>query len=108
MCDLRVEQNNGLSTSFLYFTLSNQSYEKFNILHVMDANCKTCHSKLIQKNRMVLFLVGIIMLALAAVGLFIPWLWVLSIPLSLVGGYLFVWATLGKGLWCRQCKKFAS
>jgi hypothetical protein len=24
----------------------------------------------------------------------------------LVGSYLMAWATIGKGLWCRQCKRF--
>jgi len=72
----------------------------------MSAHCKTCHSELIQKNRIVLFSVGTLMTAIAAVGLFIPWLWILSIPLFLAGGYLVTWSTIRKGLWCRQCKKF--
>jgi len=70
--------------------------------------CKTCRNELIQKNRIVLFSVGTIMLALAVVGILIPWLWILSIPLFLISGYLVAWSTIGKGLWCRQCKKFAS
>lgn len=72
----------------------------------MDVQCKTCHGPLVQKNRIILFLVGAIMLAVALASLSIDWLWILSIPLFLVGAYLVIWSTIGKGLWCRQCKKF--
>jgi hypothetical protein len=27
--------------------------------------------------------------------------------LLLTGGYLIIWATVGKGCWCRTCKSFA-
>jgi len=70
--------------------------------------CKTCHNELIQKNRVILFVVGILMLSIGALCLVISWLWILSIPLFLAGGYLLAWSMIGKGLWCRHCKKFAS
>jgi hypothetical protein len=39
--------------------------------------------------------------------LVIPYFWIPGILLVLVGGYLVVWVTLGKGCWCRECKKFS-
>jgi hypothetical protein len=32
--------------------------------------------------------------------------WVIGLFAALVGIYLLLWATLGKGRWCRQCKIF--
>jgi hypothetical protein len=72
----------------------------------METSCKTCRGPLIRKNRIVLFSTGAVMLAAAARGFYISWLWILSVPLLLTGVYLIAWSTIGKGLWCRQCKKF--
>ncbi len=54
--------------------------------------CNTCRGETVQKSRWRLLLVGS---ALSA-----------SVVLAVVGVYLILWATLGKGLWCRQCKTF--
>lgn len=71
-------------------------------------HCKTCQNELIQKNRIVLFLVGMGMLILSVVLFYIPWVMLASVPAAMGGGYLLVWSTVGKGQWCRQCKKFSS
>jgi hypothetical protein len=39
--------------------------------------------------------------------LFFPFFWAPGVILLLTGIYLIVWATLGKGYWCRNCKKFS-
>ena len=33
-------------------------------------------------------------------------LWIVSLLLLAVAAYLMVWATRGKGMWCRHCKNF--
>jgi hypothetical protein len=53
--------------------------------------CKTCGAELIQRSRGLLFLVGVLMIA--------------SVILSPIGLFLVVWATRGKGRWCRACKR---
>jgi hypothetical protein len=70
-------------------------------------SCPTCGNKLLRKNRTKLFFVGFAVL-LAIVGCFFlsPIFWIATSVLVLIAGYLIVWSTLGKGLWCRQCKKF--
>ena len=68
--------------------------------------CKTCHGEMIQKSRLRLFLVGLLMAASLTLAFFIPYFWIPGILLALIGIYLIVWATLGKGCWCRTCKKF--
>ena len=35
-----------------------------------------------------------------------PWFWIPAVIALLAGAYLILWATHGKGLWCRQCKTF--
>jgi hypothetical protein len=61
---------------------------------------------MIQKSRLRLFLVGLLMIASLAVANYVPYFWAPAIILVLTGGYLIVWATLGRGRWCRTCKKF--
>jgi hypothetical protein len=40
-------------------------------------------------------------------GMVLPlWFAPLAILPLLIAAYLFVWAISGKGLWCRNCKKF--
>ena len=62
---------------------------------------------MVQKNRSRLLAVGILMLASIAIAFFVPYFWLPAIVLGAAGAYLFVWATLGKGCWCRACKKFS-
>jgi hypothetical protein len=47
------------------------------------------------------------MIASVALTAFNPYLLVPGVILLLTGIYLVVWVTLGKGRWCRQCKKFS-
>ena len=68
--------------------------------------CRTCGGEMIQKNRWRLFLVGLLMVAAIASAFFVPYFWVLGVLLLPAGAYLMVWATLGRGYWCRTCKKF--
>jgi hypothetical protein len=50
--------------------------------------------------------VGLVMLAAAAVLAFLRMIRIATGLLALVAAYLIAWSTLGKGLWCRLCKKF--
>jgi Flp pilus assembly protein TadB len=72
--------------------------------------CPTFSGQLIHKSRNRLFLAAFAYL-LAAVAL-ILWLpamriaIVIAIISGLTAAYLFVWAWLGRAVWCRQCKRF--
>ena len=61
---------------------------------------------MILKSRVRLFTVGSLMIAAFALVFVIPHFWVPAILLAFTGAYLVVWATLGRGGWCRNCKKF--
>ena len=61
---------------------------------------------MIQKSRWRLLIVGILMLGAISGVLLTPLFWAPGIILMLTGAYLIVWATLGRGCWCRNCKKF--
>jgi hypothetical protein len=61
---------------------------------------------MVQKNTLRLFLVGLAMVASPAVATLVPYLWAPAIILLLTGSYLMAWATLGRGYWYRECKKF--
>jgi hypothetical protein len=71
-----------------------------------DSTCSTCGGTMIQKSRLRLFLVGLLMIAALAIAAYLPWLWAPAIISALAGAYLIVWSTLGKGRWCRTCKRF--
>ena len=68
--------------------------------------CNTCGGEMIQKSRWRLLIVGVLMLAAIGGVLLTPLFWAPGIILMLTGAYLIVWATLGRGCWCRTCKKF--
>ena len=68
--------------------------------------CKTCGGELIQKSRWRLLVVGFLMVASVAIAFIVPYFWVPGLFLLLTGGYLIAWATIGKGCWCRTCKRF--
>jgi len=53
-----------------------------------------------------LALVGVLMLAGVSIGFLSPLLWLPGVVLGLTGAYLVVWATVGRGRWCRGCKRF--
>jgi hypothetical protein len=61
---------------------------------------------MVRKNPLRLFLVGLLMAASPAAAVFAPDLWVPAIILVLTAVFLMTWATLGRGYWCRGCKKF--
>lgn len=68
--------------------------------------CKTCGAEMIQKSRLWLFVVGFAMIASTALAIGLRDLWLPGVILAIIGMYLVVWATLGKGSWCRNCKRF--
>jgi hypothetical protein len=68
--------------------------------------CKTCGGDMIQKSRWRLFLVGVLIIASTGLAVFVPYWWAPGVILLLTGTYLVVWATRGKGRWCRGCKRF--
>jgi hypothetical protein len=71
--------------------------------------CPACNNVLIQKNRATLFFTGIALLIISvAIFIFLIALWPAAALLILIAGYLIIWSTAGRGLWCRQCKKFFS
>lgn len=57
------------------------------------------------KNRLLLFCVGMGMVACLCLAYWLLWFWAPGIVLTLTGFYLIVWATWAKGRWCRECKK---
>jgi hypothetical protein len=69
--------------------------------------CKTCDGEMIPKSRIRLAVAGLLMLASFALVFVIPHFWVPGIILAITGVYLLMWATLGRGCWCRNCKKFS-
>jgi hypothetical protein len=70
--------------------------------------CPTCGVEMIQKSRGQILLAGVIFLLAPLVTLGVPYVWGPAILLALIGLYLVVWATVGRGLWCRSCKRFGS
>jgi hypothetical protein len=61
---------------------------------------------MISKNRSRLFLVGLLLIALSCLALVVFYFWVPGVLFALAGAYLVVWATAGRGQWCRTCKRF--
>ena len=68
--------------------------------------CPACGGDLIQKSRARLLVVGLLMVCSPVLAWLLPILWAPAIVLALTGLYLLVWATLGRGRWCRSCKMF--
>jgi hypothetical protein len=75
--------------------------------------CKRCGSEVVQKSRSRLASVGVLLVGVflvAALGLGVVWwAWLLWLPAALcalAGAYLLAWATIGRGRWCRGCKRF--
>jgi hypothetical protein len=69
--------------------------------------CKSCGAEMVQKSRARLVTVGLVMMASLAIAFPVPWFWTPGAILFLVGIYLLLWGTLGRGAWCRNCKKFS-
>jgi hypothetical protein len=72
-----------------------------------DFQCRTCGGRMVHKSPLRLFLVGLVMVASPAVAAFVPYLWAPATILVLIGIYLMIWAIIGRGYWCRECKKFS-
>jgi hypothetical protein len=60
----------------------------------------------VSKSRARLALVGVLMIgALGVAPLWAP-LWAPATLSGATGAYLLLWATFGRGRWCRSCKRF--
>jgi hypothetical protein len=70
------------------------------------AACRQCGAQLIQRNRVLLFVSGLLMCLTPLIAIRIPLLWAPAVILFLAGAYLILWSTIARGLWCRQCKSF--
>ena len=69
--------------------------------------CPTCGGPLIQKPRSRLVLGALVFLVISAVVFrAFHGFRVVLFTLGSVGLYLTAWALIGKGRWCRQCKRF--
>lgn len=68
--------------------------------------CQKCGQEMIQKSRGQILLAGAIFVLAPLVTLGVPFFWGPAILFVLVGLYLVVWATVGRGMWCRTCKRF--
>jgi len=71
-----------------------------------NPSCPACGGPLIQKNRAKLIITGVCMCASLVASVFVPLLLMPAIILALAGIYLIAWGTIGKGRWCRNCKRF--
>jgi hypothetical protein len=68
--------------------------------------CKRCGGEVVQKSRGRLVVVGTVMLGTPILSVY--W-WPFIIPAAvcaLTCVYLLAWAFLGRGRWCRKCKRF--
>jgi len=76
-------------------------------LSARAVKCSHCNTDLVQKSRAALLLAGAFFLA-GAIALFYLYaiIWIAALLLLVVAIYLLTWCILGKGLWCRSCKKF--
>jgi hypothetical protein len=68
--------------------------------------CRRCGGEVVRKPRTRLALVGTLMLAGVGLGPLWAPLWAPALVLGLTGAYLLTWASIGRGRWCRGCKRF--
>jgi hypothetical protein len=68
--------------------------------------CRRCGGAVVQKQIARLTIVGIAMIVPLGLAVLWPILWIPAIIIALTGTYLLVWATVGRGRWCRGCKRF--
>lgn len=68
-------------------------------------NCPHCNQPLIRRDRTALLVCGSIFVATLLAGFMAWWLLLPAGFLALIGLYLIAWSTVGRGLWCRQCKQ---
>jgi hypothetical protein len=62
---------------------------------------------MVQKSPPRLLAVGLLMLATLPLAFLVPRIWWAELVLLPTGAYLVVWAVVGRGGWCRHCKKFS-
>lgn len=67
--------------------------------------CRHCDHPLIHRDRTVLLISGLAFVATLLVVFINRWLLFPAGFFALIGLYLIAWGTIGKGLWCRQCKQ---
>jgi len=68
--------------------------------------CRRCGGEVVRKSPCRLVAVGILLLAAVSLG-FLWWpLWLPALLGGLTGVYLLAWALVGRGRWCRGCKRF--
>ena len=72
-----------------------------------EARCRQCNGGLTRRDPAKLLLVGVLMCTSLSIAFWAPLFWIPGIILFLAGVYLVAWATLAKGMWCRQCKTFS-
>jgi hypothetical protein len=80
------------------------------------SGCKRCDGEIVQKSRGRLVVVGIVMLCVAVAvavavaamgrGAIAYVVWPVAATAALTGAYLLAWASIGRGRWCRTCKRF--
>src|SRR5690349_7023089 len=75
--------------------------------HSVSLRCKTCKGEMVQKSRIRLITVGLAEMGLIAIAFRYSWFLAPGIILFLTGAYLLVWGTVGRGAWCRTCKRFS-
>lgn len=69
--------------------------------------CLYCGGELSQKSRGALLAASVILFVGAIASFFlIPLFWIIGLLFLVTAVYLWMWGTRGKGLWCRQCKRF--
>jgi hypothetical protein len=68
--------------------------------------CRRCGGEVVQKSRSRLVLVGALMFVGLSLSLLPPLWWAPAVVLALAGAYLLAWALVGRGRWCRGCKRF--
>lgn len=69
-------------------------------------NCPTCGGAMREFNRIFVFVAGFAWFAAAVAMTQLGMLKYLSPLFGLTGIFFLIWATLGQGLWCRNCKTF--
>ena len=68
--------------------------------------CRRCGGEVVQKSRPRLAVVAAVLLVAALVGAVWPTVWAPALVSGLTGAYLLAWVAIGRGRWCRGCKRF--
>jgi hypothetical protein len=68
--------------------------------------CKNCGKEMVQRPRWRLLTVGVLMILWNIFAVISLYFLIPGVIFAAAGIYLIVWATLGKGYWCRVCKQF--